>query len=502
MQITIYSGFKKRPNSTKQPTSGTVVTVTLKEATSIENPTFILAGALSSYENITAVKWGSRYYFVTDVTSRHNGITELSCSIDRLATFKTDIGASYQYIERATNLSDSQLIDSLRTPLPISTFEAARDTTAPIPSGSESDGYIALTVASTDISPMMGGGTAVYFLRAQQDSLLPSETITAVINKLFAIHSALQNVFADAYHAIIRCTYIPCVSFDTLKNNTTLFESVDMSIGNVAYNDIRPLRYKFPTANPVPFKHRFTKHIYSLGGNPNYKWMWRQPYSKYSIYLPFYGVVDMSADDYLDASDASDSKGEIIIDSTFDYATGDLVYVRKKKIVSAGATKYYILDRYQTCIGIDIPLTQSAGGNIIGVLQNGTQALSGLLTQNTAEAIGGIVGGVAAGLQTTNSVAGSFSGKGITTASSECLRDNDDNTLEAYRPLIAIYNSGVTFVSENYSTVLGLPYMRSATISSAGSGYIKTNNASVEIAGTQADKDAVNAALDAGFYYE
>lgn len=502
MTIYTYSNFKKKPNSTKQPTSGTTVTCTLKEATSIENPTFILAGALSSYAGVTSVRWDSRYYFVTDITSQHAGVTEISCTIDRLATFKSDISASYQYIERAGNLNDSQLVDPLRTTLPISSFEAARDSTAPIPSGSETDGYIVLTVASTDVSPMMGGGTSVYFLRARQDSQFPEETVTSVINKLFSVYSGLKNVFADAYHAIIRCTYVPCVAFDTLKNDTATFQNVDMAIGNTAYNDIRPLAYKYPEANPVPFKHRFSKHLVSMGVNVNSKWVDRQPYAKWSIYLPFYGVVEFSPDDYLDFTDASDSKGEVIIDSIFDYATGDLVYIRKKKVVTATATKYYVLDRYQTCIGIDIPLTQSSGGNIIGLLQNGTQALSGLLSQNAVEAIGGIVGGVSSGLQATNSVAGSFSGKGVTTASSECLRDNDDNPLEAYRPLIAIYRNGVTFVTENYSVNLGLPYMRAATISTAGSGYIKTKNASVDLAGTQADKEAVNMMMDEGFYLE
>ena len=49
MVIEAYSGFSKKPNSTKQPSgSGTTLTVHLKENCSVLNPIFIVAGYFES----------------------------------------------------------------------------------------------------------------------------------------------------------------------------------------------------------------------------------------------------------------------------------------------------------------------------------------------------------------------------------------------------------------------------------------------------------------------
>ena len=53
----------------------------------------------------------------------------------------------------------------------------------------------------------------------------------------------------------------------------------------------------------------------------------------------------------------------------------------------------------------------------------------------------------------------------------------------------------------NYAAAIGAPFMKSDTISNH-SGYIKCSNAAVSIAGTQADKDAVNSMLNSGIFYE
>ena len=65
MVIEAYSGFTKKPNSTKQPSgSGTQLDVRLKENCSVLNPIFIVNGYNLSHNYI---KWGSRYYFIDDI---------------------------------------------------------------------------------------------------------------------------------------------------------------------------------------------------------------------------------------------------------------------------------------------------------------------------------------------------------------------------------------------------------------------------------------------------
>ena len=95
--ITAYN-FSKRVNSTKQPAglTGTDYSVVLKDRTSYENPVFLL-----STETLPAfnyVQWGTWYYFVDDIVVVRNDLYEVKCSVDVLATYKTEIGQTSAFI--------------------------------------------------------------------------------------------------------------------------------------------------------------------------------------------------------------------------------------------------------------------------------------------------------------------------------------------------------------------------------------------------------------------
>lgn len=109
MVIDVYSGFSKAINSTKQPSGGRSINVTLKEGCSVLNPIFILHG-YSLSDNY--VKWGVRYYYIDDIVILHNEVAEYHCSTDVLATFKSDIGASTQFVLRSDSAYDLFVTDS------------------------------------------------------------------------------------------------------------------------------------------------------------------------------------------------------------------------------------------------------------------------------------------------------------------------------------------------------------------------------------------------------
>lgn len=97
MELIIYSGFSKKPNSTKQPTGGTVHEVHLKNGCSVLNPVFQIDGI-----DLTAnyCKWNNRYYYIDDIVLSNNSIYELHCSVDVLASWKAQLNASSLYITR------------------------------------------------------------------------------------------------------------------------------------------------------------------------------------------------------------------------------------------------------------------------------------------------------------------------------------------------------------------------------------------------------------------
>ena len=110
MSHTIYVGkIAKRRNSTYQPTLNTSFDVLLKSPTSLHTPTFTINAASFDYNYI---KWGDRYYFVTDVVSRNNSLWEVSAVCDVLATYKADIIASTQFVSYSSQSGGAWLADT------------------------------------------------------------------------------------------------------------------------------------------------------------------------------------------------------------------------------------------------------------------------------------------------------------------------------------------------------------------------------------------------------
>ena len=104
MNIYLYTIDKKK-NSTKVPnTTGTLVSCVLKEATSINNPTFILTNKPAN--NINYVEWDGRYYWINNLTYQTANLWSIDCSIDVLATYATQIKAGKCYIEFSSAYND------------------------------------------------------------------------------------------------------------------------------------------------------------------------------------------------------------------------------------------------------------------------------------------------------------------------------------------------------------------------------------------------------------
>lgn len=492
MQITLYSGFSKRPNSTLQPTGGTNVTVTLKERTSIENPTFLLAAGLSSYENITAVKWGSRYYFVSDITSVHNGLTEIACNIDRGATFKTQIGNTNAFIERCASGHSYDLRDDHVLTTNVNFFDSF--------SGGQllptalSSGVIALTLANISPSQATGGTSQIVYFDASGGTY----TISQLMNALYdsSVISSIEKILNKPYDAILSVRYIPGFTTANLLAITGKFSSSTiLYFGDHAYSGtIKTVK----TTGTAPWTYTKT-YEFDLASNAHfsiYKWRNMAPYSKWDMFLPFYGTISIPADEYIDTS--GQGLTTLVIKACVDLTTGEMVYTRyRKRYVEGVATEYYAQE-YRTTIGVEVPIQSSNRDGLAFsadlAVAAGSVALmvaSGGITAPLAGAAGGALGkAMVDAYQQTIYTAGSFNAHGTQICTAE-----PNN----------VYLMQTGFETQTtptaYENVIGAPLMENDTISNHA-GYIKCMNASVSIPGTQADKDAVNAMLNNGFFFE
>lgn len=98
--MTFYSNFSKRENSTKQPTGGTEYNIAFKDNFSILGGKVLLNLGLISAQAFKEALFSNYYYYVTDAVTVTNDVTELTLSLDYLATYRSNIAAYRGLITR------------------------------------------------------------------------------------------------------------------------------------------------------------------------------------------------------------------------------------------------------------------------------------------------------------------------------------------------------------------------------------------------------------------
>lgn len=233
MSHTIYAAkIAKRRNSTLQPTLTTSFDVLLKTPTSLHTPTFTINAASFDYNYL---KWGDRYYFVTDVTSRNNSLWEVSAVCDVLATFKTDILASTQFVSYSSENTSTWLADT-RIPLLQSTNTDYRTTLTGI-----------LSTIGTYILTVVGeNGSVIYATqnRADLDALISAIStweITGITDALSNISFSTPSYERANYRVIPSGADNPTCFQYLIDTIVQALEELGHTASNVmdSYNQIR-----------------------------------------------------------------------------------------------------------------------------------------------------------------------------------------------------------------------------------------------------------------------
>lgn len=102
-----FSIILQRNNSEKNKVDKTLTTIatmtgTLKNETSIIDPVIIFETSLSDLKNCnycTISEFG-RSYFVNNIRSVRNGLVELTCHVDVLSTYKSQIREQFAIVKR------------------------------------------------------------------------------------------------------------------------------------------------------------------------------------------------------------------------------------------------------------------------------------------------------------------------------------------------------------------------------------------------------------------
>ena len=468
MQIKVFSGFSKRINSTKQPTGGTTVDVLLKDDCSILNPTFILNTLDFSINYVQAF---GNYYFC-DVRNLDGHRSELNCSLDHLATFKTQIGSYTGLVEYTSSSSNVTVVDPRNKPTGL--VDITKTNVPWAANVYDATGVYILSVVNNK-SNGSNGCTTYYAMYAQQ--------LEDFSKDLFGSGWFQQADFQinGVQDSIMSCHWLP---IDMQKISGS---SEDIAIGGC---DMPHAKGKNITSRVLSMGSGLISIDFASSGGfgSSMTYLEMSPYATGVIYLPFVGLVPLDVDIVAD-------KKHIEIGGKVDILTGDVVY----KIIYQGTDA---TSTYSGNCATKIPVS-GASYDGVGIATGAMTAIGGAVAVVATVASGGsaamIAGGAAA------AVGGSVN---LQLKQSEIHTQVNGNNSSALgvelgvNPYImVIQNRPIESNLLSYQAEQGMPYFKTATIGNL-SGYVQCSGASVNIPGDGGEQETVNSYLNNGFYYE
>ena len=485
---TIYLGsFAKRRNSTKQPTTelSDSRTVKLKEDTSYDSPTFILTGNNLDYNY---AKWDNRYYFITDTRSIHNDLMEIDCVLDPLATYKTDILNSTQYVSYSS-LSGSIWLPDTR--LPVLKNAVVSKATTTLNFLFTDGGFYVLSVIGdgdgcktwcTDISNIkkmindisQWTGTVANSIKSILPYSTPSTDIQAYQNLTEAIINTgiVGNAYTDAPSCIRSCIWVPFfLSFFTEGNIDTI------KLG--AFNT---------NADAYECKTTPVSRTASISIPWQYSDWRRSVCEEIYLYLPLVGMVSIPSDEIINET-------QLNIEWSATATDGCIAYR-----ITAGNQ---VVGTYGANCSVNYP---------IGISQ---QASAGEIVQTAFQ---GLSATVPAGLHASHKLAGAATKANALFTGVDAVYDTIDTALTRHNSCIGGIGGGAgvglsldavcfsvahpTVISpSDMAATMGVPTMKPVLLSTL-TGYCQCANAHIECAAQANELDAIDMYLNAGFFIE
>lgn len=479
--ILAYTGFSKRKNSTKQPTGGTSITATLKDDVSLVQPIFIVQGNTFTYNYI---QFAGRYYFVDDVVSLHNNLTEIHCNIDVLATYKSAIQSSSQFVLYYTH-SNTEIVDArLATKTTIS-VDSSTQTFNNLGSG---ESYM-LTAIGKD-------RTSIFACDKSDIDELFDDTILQSIKTGWGgmvddVDDAVDAISVGDVQEMLRALFKCWLEFIKTQSDVT---------GTVLFCDDAQKFVKNCFVLPISKSNiggqlkmvHLGKWVANANGNVGFPrichdsatlaipWQatdWRRnvPYHEIYLYIPYIGMLNIPASEVIGVTN-------LTVNVAIDTYSGVSSFV-------VNASNGAVLGQYST----NIAAPYAVGSSNINLTASGAQIVASAASI-AAGAASGNIGGVAMGaLGIVNSIKpfdasissnGGAAGMGL------------GNTVKCF----TVFHD-TTVAPSSVSAVKGTPYNGVMSLSGV-SGYVQTSGASVNIAGYGNEKDMVNNYLNGGIYIE
>lgn len=433
----------KRINSTKIPTFSESATCVLKSGTSVENPTFILQGVAPFEWNVAYCETFGRYYFVNDVTYGESTY-EISCKCDYLASYKSEILASTQYVTRSSSLYDKELSDALFPTSSRTTIQQAVSDTF----GFSDAGSIILTTAGKD-------GNAFHALSPAQFSALCnylySSTFIDALTDWTKIGDVITKQVFNTQDYIISACWVP-VSIGGGSDSISLGPIPDCGTGTAISNGKIWGTVVSVTAPNHPQVENF-----------DYRNV--EPFSRYSLTIPYIGTIP------IDGSFIKNDR-KIYVGMQMDI-NGN---ISASAYNSKGVFGYYF-----GSAGANVGFSSRSSNGGGSIVEGAGGLVTSAATGNALGAVSGVlsfIGGLISSNVTSSGSSGCVSQENFCTLTCRFFTQKTVDVIHFGRPLC------------NPTPLVGL------------TGFLKCENANVSCSATENGKAIINDFLNGGMFIE
>jgi len=449
--------FTKKVNSTDTPTgSGTELECNIKAPSSIINPVLEVGTVSPIAYNYCYIPAFNRYYFIDDIVF-NRGIWVLSCSVDVLASFKSEIGSSSAYVLRSASNSDGNIIDMMYPATSEVDYQIVNPALDPFSWTGFAGGVYVIGIKGSNTSNT--NGIIYYVLEpAEFDKVIKEfyqENGTFRTTYFANVTKGIANSIANISDFIASCRWYPVAPSTEVGTRPIFFGSYQSSaVGYLAADNPGAVTYS-ASFSSIP------KHPQQARGS----YLNCAPFAQYIFSSAFTGDVQLD-------SNIMATKTSMNVLFNFDITTGQVKITIGDLMICYGN------------FGIDIDLA-SVEVDATGLVTNALAGLGSAVTGNVGGMGSALLGMVGNALDMMNPApVGNASSGG-------------------YIGLTAPIQLKCRFakVVSDDVTNKGKPYCQVATISSL-SGYMEIRDPHISISGTSIEANQINAYLAGGFYYE
>ena len=474
MELRLWRNFSKKAKSTMIPNRAAdlVFDVVLKEDTTIESPSFLLDNIPL---DVTYAYFEGRYYFKEDIRRGITGQYELLLVTDHAATYRNIIGNSQFFVERASHTYDVNINDSYLSQKqtyqkdfakfnPFDNDDYISNTTGSYVVrmiGADDDLASASTLWNPGVTTLLMYGTE---LASGLDFLFKDSNFSDVIT------DAIVKAFFNPFQYILSIKWVPINhnKYGTAHPNLNQFHKMQSgwwaptkTIGGITDNVRGILLEGYDVIRKkIPMMARRYNDFRDFNAN----------WTKIKCFAPFVGNFEIDPVDYY---------------SNSLYAVYKLDLISNKALFMieySNDNTAKVIFQHSFDFGVDLQIGQNSS-NVAQVIGDVASMAGNAYAGNFVAAAASGVDAVANVIQPTPS----YKGQPSTRVAYDTLEFG----------IIRYTADSAEFMTE-YS---GRPLYQKKRIADIP-GYIQCSGAEIDLPGSSIDRDAVNALLNGGFYYE